>query len=63
MKEDKVHLINRLSQNETIRTAWYKEDKKYNISVMELVEVLSGSNNLKIYWRVMKNHLRINHKD
>ena len=40
MKEDKMHLINKIFKNETIRTVWDKESEKYYIGV---VEVLSES--------------------
>ena len=36
MKEDKMHLINKLFHNETIRTVWDKEDEKYYISVVDI---------------------------
>lgn len=29
MNQDKMHLINKIFNNETIRTVWYKENKKY----------------------------------
>ena len=35
MKEDKMHLINKIFNNETIRTIWDKEKEKYYISVID----------------------------
>lgn len=35
MNQDKIHLINKIFNNETIRTVWDKEDEKYYISVAE----------------------------
>ena len=31
MNQDKIHLINKMFNNETIRTVWDKEDEKYYI--------------------------------
>lgn len=52
-----MHLINKIFNNETIRMTWYKEDEKYYISV-DIVGVLSESDNLQVYWRVMKKRLK-----
>jgi hypothetical protein len=41
MNCDKMHLINKIFNNETIRTVWDKEEEKYYISVVNLVEVLT----------------------
>ena len=37
MEESKMHLINRLFNNETIRTIWDKEQEKYYVSVVDVV--------------------------
>ncbi len=58
MKEEKMHLINKIFKNETIRTVWDKEQEKYYISVVDVVSILSESNNPQVYWRVMKNRLK-----
>ena len=58
MKQDKMHLINKIFNNETIRTVWDKEEEKYYISVVDIVAVLSESNNPQTYWRVMKKRLK-----
>lgn len=36
MKQDKMHLINKIFNNETIRTVWDKDDEKYYISVVDI---------------------------
>ena len=36
MNQDKMHLINKIFNNETIRTVWDKEDEKYYISVVDM---------------------------
>ena len=58
MKQDKMHLINKIFNNETIRTVWDKEDEKYYISIVDLVGVLSESENPRKYWSVLKTRLK-----
>ena len=58
MNQDKMHLVNKMFNNETIRTIWDKEDEKYYISVVDIVGVLSESANPQVYWRVMKKRLK-----
>ena len=58
MNQDKMHLINKIFNNETIRTVWDKEDEKYFISVVDVVGVLSGSDNPRNYWKVLKHRLK-----
>ena len=43
MNEDKMHLINKIFNNETIRTIWDKEEEKYYISVVDIVSIASES--------------------
>ncbi len=58
MNQDKMHLINKIFNNETIRTVWDADDEKYYISVVDIVKVLSESENPQVYWRVMKKRLK-----
>jgi hypothetical protein len=58
MKQDKMYLINKIFNNNTIRTIWDKEKEKYYISVVDVVGVLSNSNNKQTYWRKLKQRLR-----
>lgn len=58
MGQDKMHLISKIFNNETIRTVWDKEKEKYYISVVDIVGVLAESSNPQIYWRVMKKRLK-----
>ena len=58
MNQDKMHLMNKIFNNETIRTVWDKEEEKYYISVVDIVGVLSESDNPQVYWRVMKKRLK-----
>ena len=58
MKEDKMHLINKLFNNETIRTVWDKDEEKYYISVVDIVGILSESKDGRKYWNKLKQRLK-----
>ena len=36
MGQDRIHLVNKIFNNETIRTVWDEEDEKYYISVVDI---------------------------
>ena len=56
--QNKMHLVNKIFNDETIRTVWDKETEKYYISVVDIVHILSGSNNPRNYWKVLKHRLK-----
>ncbi len=58
MNQDKMHIVNKLFNNETIRTVWDNEKETYYISVVDIVRVLTGSTNPQTYWRVLKKRLK-----
>ena len=58
MKEDKMHLINKIFNNEEIRNIWDKEVEKYYISVVDVVGVLTESKEPRKYWNWLKNKLQ-----
>ena len=58
MNKDKMHIVNKLFNNETIRTVWDNEKEKYYISVVDIVRVLTYSANPQTYWRVLKKRLK-----
>ena len=58
MNQDKMHLINKIFNNETIRTIWDKEKEKYYISVVDIVGVISESDNPRKYWNKLKQRLK-----
>ena len=58
INQDKMHLVNKLFNNETIRTVWDNKQEKYFISVVDIVRILTDSNNPQVYWRVMKKRLK-----
>ena len=58
MNQDKMHLINKIFNNETIRTIWDKEEEKYYISVVDIVGVISESKDGRKYWNKLKQRLK-----
>lgn len=58
MRENQMHLINKMFNSETIRTVWNREEQKYYISVIDIVGVLSESKDKRKYWNKLKQRLR-----
>jgi len=58
MDENKMHLINKIFNNETIRTIWDKEEEKYYISIIDIVGILSNSSEPRKYWNWLKNKIK-----
>ena len=58
MNQDKMHLVNKIFNNETIRTVWDDEREKYFISIVDLVGVLSESDRPRKYWNDLKSKLK-----
>ena len=58
MNQDKMHLVNKIFNSETIRTVWDKEQEKYYISVIDVVGIISESENPRKYWSVLKTRLK-----
>ena len=58
MGQDRMHLINKIFNNETIRTVWDKENEKYYISIVDLVGVMAESDIPRKYWNWLKNKLK-----
>ena len=57
MKEEKLHLINKIFKNETIRTVWDKNEEKYYISVVDIVSIITDSKDGRKYWNKLKQRL------
>ena len=57
MNQDKMHLVNKIFNSETIRTVWDKEQEKYFISVVDIVSVISESKDGRKYWNKLKQRL------
>ena len=58
MDENKMQLINKLFNNDTIRTLWDKEEEKYYISIIDIVGIISESKDGRKYWNKLKQRLR-----
>lgn len=58
MNQENLQLINKIFNNETIRTIWDRDEEKYYISIIDIVGVLSKSKNVTTYWRVLKKRLK-----
>ena len=58
MEQDKMHLVNKIFNNETIRTVWDEEHEKYYISIVDLVGVLTESDRPRKYWSDLKSKLK-----
>ena len=58
MNQDKMHLINKIFNNETIRTVWDKEKEKYFVSVVDIVWAISESKDGRKYWNKLKQRLK-----
>ncbi len=54
MENEKLIAISKIFNSEEIRTIWNKEDEKYYISVVDVVGVLSESENPRDYWYKVK---------
>ena len=57
MDENKMQLINKKLNNKNIRTIWNKEEEKYYISIVDIIENLSNSKRARKYWSDLKRHL------
>ena len=51
-------IINKLFNNETIRTIWDKTEEKYYISVVDIVGIISDSTDGRKYWNKLKQRLK-----
>lgn len=58
MDENKMKLINKLFNNETIRTIWDKDAEKYYISIIDIVSIISNSKDGRKYWNKLKQRLK-----
>ena len=45
-------------ENKSIRTLWDEEQEKWYVSVMDVIEVLTGSPRPRKYWNALKTKLK-----
>lgn len=53
-----MYLVNKIFNNETIRTVWDKEQEKYFVSVVDIIGVIADSSEPRKYWNWLKNKLK-----
>ena len=58
MKQENLHLINKIFNNETIRTIWDKDEEKYYISIVDIVGILANSKEPRKYWNWLKTKIK-----
>ena len=58
MKEEQMHLINKIFNKETIRTVWDSKEEKYYISIVDIVSVISESKDGRKYWNKLKQRIK-----
>ena len=58
MNQDKMQLMQKIFNNEEVRTVWDSEAEKYYISVVDIVGILSESKDRQSYWRKLKQRLK-----
>ena len=58
MNQNKMYLVNKIFNNQDIRTVWDNEKEKFFISVVDIVGILTDSKNPRHYWNVLKGRLK-----
>ena len=58
MNENKLHVISKIFESDSIRTIWDKEAEKYYISIVDIVGIVSESNDGRKYWNKLKQRLK-----
>ena len=59
MDSNKMYLIEKLFNNKRIRTVWNDEEEKYYISVVDVIEALTESEEPRKYWNWLKNKIQV----
>ena len=48
----------KIFENKNVRVQWVQEEEKWYFSVVDVMEVLTESENPQTYWRVLKKRLK-----
>ena len=56
--KNQLKVLEKEFDNSKIRTVWDKEQEKYYISVVDIIAVLTESDNPRNYWKVLKHRLK-----
>mgnify|MGYP004549064639 FL=1 len=59
MNQERMHLVNKIFNNKTIRTVWDTESEKYYISIIDIIKALTGSSRPRKYWSDLKKQLNL----
>lgn len=57
MQENKLKTIINLFEGSTIRSVWDKDEEEYYFSVVDVISVLTESNDPSHYWRTLKSRM------
>ena len=57
MEQNKLETITNLFEGKEIRSIWDSEKEDYYFSVVDVIEVLTNSNNPRNYWNMLKSRL------
>ena len=55
---NQLRILEKEFDNSKIRTVWDKEQEKYYISAVDIIAVLTESDNPRNYWKVLKHRLK-----
>ena len=55
--ENKIDTITNLFEGSEIRSIWDSEKEDYYFSVVDVISALTGSNNPRNYWNMLKKRL------
>ena len=58
VNQDKMHLINKIFKNETIRTVQDKGQEKYIVCIVNIVGSIADSKVGRKYWNKLKQRLK-----
>ena len=56
--KNQLKILEKEFDNSKIRTIWDKDQEKYYISVVDIIAVLTESENPRNYWKVLKHRLK-----
>ena len=56
--KNQLKILEKEFDNSKIRAVWDKEQQKYFISIIDIVRVLTESDNPRKYWSVLKTRLK-----
>ena len=57
MKENKINTISNLFEGNEIRSVWDSEKEDYYFSVVDVISVLTNSDDPSHYWRTLKSRM------